>query len=158
MSELKSERLLTGRFVLLLAAAFGVFLANGIVTPVLPVFVKDDLGGGDVAVGVVVAVQAISAIAIRPWLTPKFNEWGVKPILIGAIAASGLSFALSGFVPNVVCLIVLRLIFGAGMAALFIGLLGSAWIHLGWLAATLLPLWIASAVALLWFLVVMRWG
>ena len=41
---------------------------------------------------------------------------------------------------------------------LFIGLLGSAWIHLGWLAATLLPLWIASAVALLWFLVVMRWG
>ena len=28
MSELKSERLLTGKFVLLLAAAFGVFLAN----------------------------------------------------------------------------------------------------------------------------------
>jgi len=79
MSELKSERLLTGKFVLLLAAAFGVFLANGIITPVLPVFVKDDLGGGDVAVGVVVAVQAISAFAIRPWSTPKFNEWGVKP-------------------------------------------------------------------------------
>ncbi len=123
MSELKSERLLTGKFVLLLAAAFGVFMANGIITPVLPVFVKDDLGGGDVAVGVVVAVQAISAIAIRPWLTPKFNEWGVKPILIGSIVASGLSFALSGFVPNIFCLIVLRLIFGAGMAALFIGAL-----------------------------------
>lgn len=123
MGELKSERLLTGRFVLLLAAAFGVFMANGIITPVLPVFIKEDLGGGDVAVGVVVAVQAVSAIAIRPWLTPKFNEWGVKPILIGAIVASGLSFALSGFVPNVFCLIVLRLIFGAGMAALFIGAL-----------------------------------
>ncbi|MDO8733303.1 MAG: MFS transporter [Actinomycetota bacterium] len=123
MSELKSERLLTGKFILLLAAAFGVFLANGIITPVLPVFVKDDLGGGDVAVGVVVAVQAISAIAIRPWLTPKFNEWGVKPILIGSIVASGLSFALSGFVPNVFCLIILRLFFGAGMAALFIGAL-----------------------------------
>lgn len=123
MSELKSERLLTGKFVLLLAAAFGVFLANGIITPVLPVFVKDDLGGGDVAVGVVVAVQAISAIAIRPWLTPKFNEWGVKPILIGSIVASGVSFALSGFAPNVFSLIILRLIFGAGMAALFIGAL-----------------------------------
>ncbi len=123
MSELKSERLLTGKFILLLAAAFGVFLANGIITPILPLFVKDDLGGGDVAVGVVVAVQAISAIAIRPWLTPKFNEWGVKPILIGAIVASGLSFALSGFVPNIFCLIILRLIFGAGIAALFIGAL-----------------------------------
>lgn len=41
---------------------------------------------------------------------------------------------------------------------LFVGLLGSAWIHLGWLALTVLPLWIASAVAVLWFLVVMRWG
>ena len=123
MSELKSERLMTGRFLLLLASAFGVFLANGIITPVLPVYVKDDLGGGDVAVGVVVAVQAISAIAIRPWLTPKFNEWGVRPILIASVVASGLSFALSGFVPNVFCLIILRLIFGAGMAALFIGAL-----------------------------------
>ncbi|MDO9485999.1 MAG: MFS transporter [Actinomycetota bacterium] len=123
MSELKSERLLTGKFILLLAASFGVFLANGIITPVLPVFVKDDLGGGDVAVGVVVAVQAISAIAIRPWLTPKFNQWGVKPILIGSIVASGVSFALSGFAPNVFTLIILRLIFGAGMAALFIGAL-----------------------------------
>ena len=123
MSELKSERLLTGKFVLLLAAAFGVFLANGIITPVLPVFVKDDLGGGDVAVGVVVAVQAVSAIAIRPWLTPKFNEWGFKPILIASIIACAFSFALSGFVPNVFCLILLRLIFGAGMAALFIACL-----------------------------------
>jgi predicted small integral membrane protein len=41
---------------------------------------------------------------------------------------------------------------------LFIGLLGSAWIHLGWLAATALPLWGASIVAVLWFVVVMRFG
>lgn len=121
MSELKSERLLTGKLVLLMVGTFGVFLGNGIITPVLPVFVKDDLGGSDVAVGVVFAVQAIAAIAIRPWLTPKFNAWGVKPILIGSMIASGLSFGLSAFVPNVFWLIVLRLIFGAAMAALFIG-------------------------------------
>lgn len=41
---------------------------------------------------------------------------------------------------------------------LFIGLLGSAWIHLGWLALVTAPLYVASAVAVLWFLVVMRWG
>lgn len=127
MTALPKERLLTTRFVLLLASAFGVFLANGLITPVLPLFVKaappEGLGGGDVAVGVVVAVQAVSAIAVRPWLTPKFNIWGVKPIIIGSIVASGVSFALTGFAPNIAVLIVLRLVFGAGMAALFIGCL-----------------------------------
>jgi predicted small integral membrane protein len=41
---------------------------------------------------------------------------------------------------------------------LFIALLGSAFIHLGWLGLTELPLWGGSIVALVWFVVVMRWG
>ncbi len=41
---------------------------------------------------------------------------------------------------------------------LFIGLLGSAFIHLGWMAATGLPLWWATAIAALFLVAVMRWG
>jgi predicted small integral membrane protein len=41
---------------------------------------------------------------------------------------------------------------------LFIGLLGSAYIHLGWLATVDAPLWGASIVALVWMTVVLRWG
>jgi predicted small integral membrane protein len=41
---------------------------------------------------------------------------------------------------------------------LFIALLGTAFIHLGWLGLTELPLWGGSIVALVWFVVVMRWG
>src|SRR4051794_3338787 len=41
---------------------------------------------------------------------------------------------------------------------LFIGLLGGAWIHLGWLALSSLALWGASIVALVWFAIVMRFG
>lgn len=41
---------------------------------------------------------------------------------------------------------------------LFIGLLGSAFIHLGWLAATEAPLWGASILALAWIIAVMRYG
>ncbi|MGP1396810.1 MAG: DUF2160 domain-containing protein [Inquilinaceae bacterium] len=41
---------------------------------------------------------------------------------------------------------------------LFIGLLGAAYIHLIWLAATDMTLWIALALAAVWMLVVMRWG
>ena len=41
---------------------------------------------------------------------------------------------------------------------LFIGLLGAAWVHIGWLGFSGLPLWGASIMALIWFVVVMRFG
>ncbi|MCB1757653.1 MAG: DUF2160 domain-containing protein [Gammaproteobacteria bacterium] len=40
---------------------------------------------------------------------------------------------------------------------LFISLLGSAFIHLGWLAAMGTPLWGALALSLLFFVFVFRW-
>ena len=41
---------------------------------------------------------------------------------------------------------------------LFIGLLGSAYIHLAWIGLTDLNLWIATGLAAVWMLVTMRWG
>jgi predicted small integral membrane protein len=41
---------------------------------------------------------------------------------------------------------------------LFIGLLGAAFIHLGWLGLTDEPLWWGSLIAGVWFVVAMRWG
>ena len=41
---------------------------------------------------------------------------------------------------------------------LFIGLLGSAYIHLAWLGLTDYSLWIALVIAVVWMVVMMRWG
>lgn len=41
---------------------------------------------------------------------------------------------------------------------LFIGLLGSAYIHLAWIGLTDFTLWIATGISLLWMLAVMRWA
>lgn len=41
---------------------------------------------------------------------------------------------------------------------LFIGLLGSAYIHLAWIGITDITLWCGFAIALIWMIVVMRWG
>ncbi len=41
---------------------------------------------------------------------------------------------------------------------LFIGLLGSAFIHLAWIAMTGLPIWWALGISVLLLLVTMRWG
>ena len=41
---------------------------------------------------------------------------------------------------------------------LFIGLLGSAYIHLAWIGLTDFNLWIATGLAAMWMIVTMRWG
>ena len=41
---------------------------------------------------------------------------------------------------------------------LFIGLLGSAFIHLAWIASTGLPIWWALVISVLFLLGTMRWG
>ncbi len=41
---------------------------------------------------------------------------------------------------------------------LFIGLLGSAYIHLAWVGLSDLTLWYGFGIALVWMVVVMRWG
>ena len=40
----------------------------------------------------------------------------------------------------------------------FLGLLGSAYIHLTWLGLTDLNLWYGTALSAVWVVVVMRWG
>jgi len=41
---------------------------------------------------------------------------------------------------------------------LFIGLLGSAYIHLAWIGLTAFSIWIAFVIAIIWMIVLMRWG
>lgn len=41
---------------------------------------------------------------------------------------------------------------------LFIGLLGSAYIHLAWLGLTDFSIWIAFGLSIVWMGVIMRWG
>ena len=40
----------------------------------------------------------------------------------------------------------------------FLGLLGSAYIHLAWLGLTNLSLWLALPLAVCWMIIVMVWG
>jgi len=40
----------------------------------------------------------------------------------------------------------------------FLGLLGSAYIHLVWIGLTDLTLWIALPISAVWMIIVMRWG
>ena len=124
------EPLVTLKFFFILVAGFSFFMGVGMTLPILPVFVRHELGGSDVEVGLVVAVQAVSAILVRPWITPRINKYGAVPVILCAAALGALSLALMPLSPNVAGLIVLRLALGAGQAAIMVAMLSSvmAWV------------------------------
>ncbi|MDD2859320.1 MAG: MFS transporter [Candidatus Nanopelagicales bacterium] len=119
------EPLVTLKFFLVLVAAFTFFVGVGMTLPIMPVFVKDELGGSSVAIGIVVAVQALSAIAVRPWINPRVVRFGAVPIIVWAAAFGGLSIALMPLSPNVITLIVLRLVLGGAQAAMMVAMLSA---------------------------------
>jgi MFS family permease len=100
-------------------------LAVGATLPVLPHYVKDELGGGDVWVGVVSGAFALTGIVCRPLAGQMADHRGRKPtVMTGAMLAAIAGVLL--FVPaGIPGLIVSRLFLGAGEGTVFTA--GSAW-------------------------------
>src|SRR4051794_41825434 len=71
-----------------LTAAAGVFLATlcgfiavGAVLPVLPRYIHGPVGGGDLAVGIVIGSFAVAAIVTRPFAGRLAHAPGPRPIM-----------------------------------------------------------------------------
>ena len=96
-------------------------MALGILLPVVPVFVKHDLGGNDIAVGVVVGAFAVGAVLIRPFTGRLGDRVGRRVLIVvgGVIVGSaGLLYLLAS---SVVPLVLVRVLGGIGEAAFFVG-------------------------------------
>lgn len=107
-------------------AAFGVwlatllgFLAIGAVLPVLPRYVKGPVGGGDVAVGIVVGAFAISAVVGRPIAGRLADLHGRKPVVLAGLLLMAASAALLLVPGGVPWLVFARLVVGVGDGWLF---------------------------------------
>jgi MFS family permease len=100
-------------------------LAVGATLAVLPNYVKDELNGSDLEVGIVSGAFAFTGIVCRPIAGNLADTWGRKPTVI----VGGLLAAVAGalyFVPaGIPGLIVARLFLGAGEGSVFTA--GSAW-------------------------------
>lgn len=99
---------------------FAQFLALGAVAPLLPRFVKDSLGHGDLVVGVVVALVAVSAIGIRPFVGRLVDRRGRRRVMRVGAAISAVSFVLYA-VPTLAVVMPARLLTGVGQALFFTG-------------------------------------
>jgi predicted MFS family arabinose efflux permease len=106
---------------LIVASAICNYLAFGISTVLLPSLVTDELGGGDLAVGITVGSFAISAMLTRPSAGHLGNRLGRRTLMLIGAALIGVSFAAYGVSQMLAMLIVLRLITGSGEALYYTG-------------------------------------
>ncbi len=95
------------------------------VIPVLPGFVRDEYGASDLVVGTAVTATAFTALLVRPVAGHLADRYGHRRVMqAGALAVA--VFGLAYFLPfGPLWLIAVRLVLGAGEAALFTA--GAAW-------------------------------
>ncbi len=113
--------LITVGFAMVTAATFFYFIALGALLPTLPVYVEDELGGGSVAVGIAVGGFAVSAALLRPFAGRIGDTRGRRVLVIGGSLIMGLSVLSYTLIDSVPALIALRLVTGAGEAAMWVG-------------------------------------
>jgi MFS family permease len=96
-------RMFTRAFLFLLTGGF-LFAASGMTVRAVPLFVSEELSGNALAVGVVVGLTAVSAIAIRPWLARRANVGGRQRLILAGLVSGALYIALSGVASNLAVL------------------------------------------------------
>lgn len=108
------------RFVLVVVSSSFYFLGLGVLAPVLPRYVEHMLHGGGLAVGVAVGAFGLSAALLRSWVGRLGDRRGRRLLVVGGAAAVGLSIFGYGL-DGLAVLVLMRLISGAGEAAMFVG-------------------------------------
>src|SRR5215831_4175805 len=90
------ERLLTPRFLLVVAAGLSYFMAIGMLIPVIPQYVKGPLAGGNVGVGVAVGALFVGAILLRPYAGRVGDRLGRRVLIIGGALIVAVTTAFYG--------------------------------------------------------------
>jgi len=119
MSE--KHRLLTARFLLVVACGLCYFLALAMLTPVLPHYVTDQLGWGDAAVGVAVGAFAVGAVVLRTWAGRLGDTVGRRALIIGGALLVAVSTLCYGLIEALWWLVAMRIVTGFGEAGFFVG-------------------------------------
>jgi MFS family permease len=111
--------LITPAFVLIGLVTLVYFVAENIVLPILPLYVRGELGGGDVAVGVVVGAFSVTALLVRPWAGRLADRRGRRLPMVLGVAIFTASVAGYTFSRSVAVLVAMRLLTGVGEALFF---------------------------------------
>lgn len=115
------ERLVTKPFLVVTAAAAAFFTYVGILVPVVPRFVDEELGAGELGVGLAMAVFAATAICARPVIGHLIERFGRRSVMIGGSLLAGGAGFLCSTAGDLGSFLAFRAVAGVGEAALFVG-------------------------------------
>jgi MFS family permease len=113
------------RFAAVFGASATTFLAIGAVITVLPRYVVGPVGGGDLAVGIVVGAFAFSAIVSRPFAGRLADARGRRVVVVAGSALMALAGTLYFLPLGVPGLVLARLVLGCGEGLVFTA--GATW-------------------------------
>ena len=116
-----SDRVFTLRFALVVTSGLCYFMALGVLLPVVPLFVKHELGGNDIAVGVAVGAFSVGAVLLRPFAGRIGDRVGRRILIVFGGFVVGTAGLLYVFASALVPLVVVRVLAGVGEAAFFVG-------------------------------------
>jgi MFS family permease len=117
--------LLTPMFITVAAAELAYFTADGVLLPALPRYVAGSLGGGNVAVGLVIGAFSLSAFFLRPWAGGLADRRGRRLLMLVGASVFALSVAGYLFATSIALLVIMRLLTGVGEALFFVGALAA---------------------------------
>ncbi len=111
----------TRPFVLVTAAALALFVYIGVMIPLVPRLIEEQLGGNEIDIGLNLAIFSVAAILIRPKLGHFAERHGLRyTMTLGALLAA-VSTAACTLVDSRWGLLPMRALQGIGEASLFVG-------------------------------------
>lgn len=120
IEHVDTSRLLTRLFVAVTAATAAFFVYVGVLVPLIPKFIEDELGGSEFGIGLGVATFALAAIAVRPIITALIRGIGRRRVMVGGGLIAAAAGAIGGLAPSLPVFLALRAVMGIGEASLFV--------------------------------------
>lgn len=117
----RADRIVTVPFALTFVASFFVFLAIGMLLPVLPLYARGPLDVGDVGVGLAVGMSSPMALVAQPFAGRLGDRRGRRLLIVSGSLVMAIAIAGYTVAGSLAALIALRLVTGAGEALVFVG-------------------------------------
>jgi MFS family permease len=117
--------LFTPDFLTVAVAELAYFTAVGVLLPALPRYVEGPLGGGNIAVGLVVGAFSLSAFFLRPWAGAVGDRRGRRILMVVGASVFGLSVVGYLVATSIPLLVAMRILTGVGEALFFVGALSA---------------------------------
>jgi MFS family permease len=113
--------MVTKPFVLVTTAALALFVYVGVMIPLLPRLIEEQLGGNEIDIGLNLATFSVAAVLIRPRLGRFAEHHGLRSTMVLGALLAAIATAACTLINTRWGLLPLRGLQGIGEAAVFVG-------------------------------------